>query len=259
MNLLQREIMALLAVVAALATAATTAGCAPKAGSDSGATSGVFSMNISRSTAVAEAGNPAALCDYMKKNGYYVTDGMGPGSAVAYSASYETDDKGGSGAEAGQAAGQIVSSGGRMKFSQSENTTTQLLLCPGSSGDWAQGGECQWVFDGKDGYTQLLLDVACNTRAREKGQLHPGYNSFKVTSVDFTAETAGRSFSHSDVLEVAMAGSDSTAEIYIAKGKGPVAVEFRGTDMPAGTAKVYMDPKGGGAGTSTGGSTTNPR
>lgn len=239
-----RQVSVMTAFASALVLLTAT-GCAPRSLTNADKASGVFSMNTTRNSDVAEAQNPAALCDYMKKNGYYVNNAMGAGSAVAYSASYETDGKADSSAEAGQASGTIVQSGGRLKFSQGENTTMQLLLCPGSNGNIGMGGECQWVFDGKDGFVQLLLDVACNTRAREKGQFHPGYHTFKVANVDFTASTAGKTFNQKDVLEISMSGSSSTTEIYIAKGKGPVAVEFRGTDMPAGTSKVYMDPNGG--------------
>ena len=66
----------------------------------------------------------------------------------------------------------------------------------------------------------------------------------KVAKVGFTASTAGKTFTHSDAVEVELSGGDSTAHIYFEKGTGLVATEFRENSMPGGTAKVYLGSPG---------------
>ena len=229
------------------AVAAAMSSCTPKKKTPA---SQVLSMNVSGRQVKSELSNPAALMAFMKQNGYYSTAIAAPGVRLFYSTSYETDQKSASSAEAGQANGVLQQGQGGLFFSQAENVTTQALVPPGAGSRFGDGMS-RWKFDGKDGYAQLLLDVATNQRARRPGGLHTGYQQMEVALVSFSGGTAGGQVQYSDTLEVSLTGGQSKTEMYFAKGLGGVAVEFREDYMPAGTMKVYLQgtaPSGGGQG-----------
>lgn len=220
-------------------------------------TSGAFQMSFNNSQAVSAASGDDLLA-YLKSNGFYSTSAVGAGAKVYYSTSYETDDKGSSSAEAGQAYGALENRNGALMFKQQDMVTTQLLLCPGSSGGMSGDGTCQWRFDGPAGYLQLMYDVATAKASSVSASIHPGYKNMKVSRGAMNGGTAGGSVSYPDVVEVSLSGGESNTEIYFAKGVGPVAVEFRETTMPAGTAKVYIQSSGAASETSIPRENQNP-
>jgi len=185
-----------------------------------------------------EVSTPEALCDYLSDKGYYKGNNYTAGTEVAFSASYGIDAQSSNSAEAGQAYGEITADG---FFNQKNMTTTQLLVCPGARSS-AFSGKCNWKLSGDDGYAALAYRVVCNKAATfTRSRLHPGYETMKVTRVQFKASTAGKSFRYNDAIEVELAsGSTSVAQIYFAHGAGLVATEFRESSDAGGTAKVYI-------------------
>ena len=188
------------------------------------------------------------IMTYLKENGFYAFESAKPGTQIYYSTSYETDDKQSSAAEAGQESGTLGNRNGASMFEHGENNTTQLLLCPGWSGGMNGSGSCLWRFDGPLGYLQLIYDVATASASTRANGIHPGYQAIKVSRGEMTGGTAGGSVSYPDVVEVSLTGGETATDLYFAKGIGPVAVESRGNEMPAGTYKFYAKVIGAGGG-----------
>lgn len=196
----------------------------------------MLSLDTRVKNQIAAGSDGARLCQYIKENGYFPGNTYSSGTKILYSTSYEIVSD-----AAGQAKGYVGDDG---FFHQTENVTTQLLLCPGAT-NGLNGGRCLWKINGDDGYAQLAYDVVCNKRSRaQSGGVHPGYTSMKAAHVSYTASTAGDQISGTDAIEVTLTNRESTARILFAKGAGLVATLFQESSMPAGTAEVFIDARG---------------
>ena len=202
---------------------------APAAGA-----SQIYEMSESDHTALIDVTDFASAENYALKNGYY--DGnfcnsyLRGGEKVYFSASY---DQG----EAGQAFGHLEADGDKIFFNQDGMPTTQAMFAPGL-GDFE--GRSLWEFKR---YFKTICSVAFG-----KGRLGPDYASIKAEKIAMTGGTAGGEVSYQDALKLSLGkstGGGKTDVIMIfVKGLGPRVVEFRETNEPAGTAKVYIGEQG---------------
>lgn len=219
----------------ALTTAGVAGGCRKKEAGGPGSSS-LLSLETRSKGDIAGAENPATICAFLKDNGYFPTNSYAANTKVLFSSSYEVVEN-----SAGQGFGVVGADG---YFVQQGNTTTQLLLCPGASS--ISGGKCAWKINGTDGYAQLAYDVVCNKRSRGQSHLHPGYTKQSARKVSYIAETAGKSVSGQDAVEVVLEARASKARIVFAKGVGLVATVFQESLAPAGTAEVFIGGSGDG-------------
>lgn len=215
--------------------ALSTSACRKPSQAGMGASS-LLSLETRIKGEVPGGGIPATLCSYIRENGYFPSNSYAVNTKVLFSSSYEIVSN-----SAGQGYGIVGSDG---YFVQQGNTTTQLLLCPGATS--LSGGKCAWKINGDDGYAQLAYDVVCNKRSRGGTSLHPGYSRQSAKLVSYVAETAGKSVSGQDAVEVVLEGRASKARIVFAKGVGLVATVFQESLSPAGTAEVFIGGKGEG-------------
>lgn len=168
---------------------------------------------------------------YALQEGYY--DGklcqtyLKGGEKVYYSASYDNG-------EAGQAFGELQADGGKHWFVQEGMQTTQAMFAPGL-GEFE--GRSLWEFNR---YFKLMCSVAFG-----KGLMGPDYDSVSAAKTNMTGGTAGGSVRYDDALKITLKkstyGGKTDVTIIFAKGKGPRVMEFSETNMPSGTAKVYID------------------
>ncbi|MCX6124549.1 MAG: hypothetical protein NTV34_07335 [Proteobacteria bacterium] len=237
---MQTKILAL----ASLTVGITFSGCVKRKSTENSSSTLLQIQETVSQDLSSEAGTPDTLCAYLRSAGYYQSNNVKAGTPVAFSTSYGVDTVGSKSAEAGQAHGVVTSDG---FFSQSNMTTTQMLVCPGAL---QMNGKCFWKMSGDDGYAELAHRVVCNSAGNygSKGRVHPGYNSMKTSKVTLTASTAGQSYTHSDAIKIELHGDKANALVYFAKDVGLVATEFRAETMPKGTAKVYFGSVSGGAG-----------
>lgn len=211
------------------------AGCR-KNNSSGGAGASLLSLETRTKGEIPGGDDPVKLCSFIKEKGYFPSNSYAPNTKVLFSSSYEIVAN-----SAGQGYGVVGADG---YFVQQGNTTTQLLLCPGASS--ISGGKCAWKINGDDGYAQLAYDVVCNKRSRQQGALHPGYSKQSARIVSYVAETAGKSVSGQDAVEVVLQARASKARIVFAKGVGLVATVFQESLQPAGTAEVFIGGSGNG-------------
>jgi hypothetical protein len=210
-------------------------GCRKSATNGGSAGSSLLSLETRPKGEIAGSASPAAVCAFIKEKGYFPSNSYASNTKVLFSSSYEIVEN-----SAGQGFGVVGSDG---YFVQQGNTTNQLLLCPGASS--ISGGKCAWKINGEDGYAQLAFDVVCNKRSRGGSAIHPGYTKQSARQVSYVAETAGKSVSGQDAVEVVLESRTSKARIVFAKGIGLVATVFQESLSPAGTAEVFI----GGSGT----------
>lgn len=222
-------------VVIPLLMALIMGGCRKKPSSGAGSSS-LLSLETRPKGEISGSSNPESVCAFIKDNGYFPTNSYAPNTKVLFSSSYEIVEN-----SAGQGYGIVGSDG---YFVQQGNTTTQLLLCPGASS--ISGGKCAWKINGEDGYAQLAYDVVCNKRSRTQSSIHPGYTRQSAKIVSYVAETAGKSVSGQDAVEVVLESRSSKARIVFAKGVGLVATVFQESLSPAGTAEVFIGGRGDG-------------
>lgn len=200
--------------------------------------SSVYEMSESATVPVSEITDFRSAETYALANGYY--DGkfcksyLSGGEKVWFSASYDFG-------EAGQAAGVLEKDGDKVFFNQQGNTTTQMMVGPGVG---AFTGRSLWEFNR---YFKMVCSIAFG-----KGRNGPDYTSIKAEKVSMTGGTAGGSVSYQDALKLSLQkttnGGKSDVVMIFVKGLGPRVVEFRETNMPAGTSKVYIDGIAGGRG-----------
>ncbi len=215
----------------------TTAACSPGVlkSKDSGAQ--LYEMTESGTTSLAEVTDFKSAETYALANGYY--DGqfcksyLKGGEGVWFSASYEMG-------EAGQAYGALEKDGDKLFFNQAGMTTGQAMFAPGL-GDFE--GKSLWEFNR---YFKTVCSVAFG-----KGRGGADYASIKAEKVSIEGGTAGGTVAYQDALKLSLAkstdGGHTDVVMIFVKNLGPRVVEFRETNMPAGTSKVYIGQPGSGA------------
>jgi hypothetical protein len=177
----------------------------------------------------------ASLRSYVVQEGY--VGSLSGNERVYYSASY--GDGQGSADEAGQAYGHLVAEAGRngrqrFMFVQDEMVTTQALFPPGLGG-----------FEGKSRWDVGRFVELAQSVALGEGRNGPDYPNMRAEKVSVQGGTAGGSVGYDDAIKVSLSGAwgggKTNTIIIFAKGLGPRIIEFRETNMPSGTAKVYID------------------
>lgn len=220
----------------ALACLSPLAACT-KNTADSAGVSRVYEMSESGNQALSDVSDFASAERYALQNGYY--DGsfcssyLKGGEKVYFSASYDDG-------EAGQAYGHLEADGGKFWFNQEGMPTSQAMFAPGLG---AFEGRSLWEFKR---YFHTICSVAFG-----KGRSGPDYTSIKAEKISMTGGTAGGEVAYQDALKLSLGktsdGGKTDVVMVFVKGLGPRVVEFRETNMPAGTAKVYIDGAAGGA------------
>jgi hypothetical protein len=175
------------------------------------------------------------LRSYAAQKDYYYSVNLKEGMRVLYSASY------GVGGEAGQAHGTIVQKDGKFWFKQKGNPTGQLLLPPGMTFN-SSADHSLWDIGE---YLELVNRVAFSDPNQVSKTANDVYGRPDAATVDFEGGTAGSTVTYTDALEVVFkkqvaSRSDSEWKVYYARGIGPVALEFRENQTPAGTFKLYI-------------------
>jgi hypothetical protein len=178
----------------------------------------------------------AAICKWIKDNGYFPSNSYKPGTKVLYSLSYNIVDN-----SKGQAYGVIGNDG---NFVQQGLTTMQMALCPGANGRSMQG-KCNWQFNGQNGYAQLAMDTVCSRRSRSGAAIHPGYSKISANYLkSYTASTAGKTFRGGESVEVLLTSRFTNTQIVFQKNFGLVAVVYKESSAPSGTSEVFIDASG---------------
>lgn len=234
--MITKNVTMLLLAAAALATTACGPGVMGKKSSGNDGAE-VYEMTESSSLALSEVSDAKTAETYALQNGYY--DGqfcktyLKGGEGVWFSASY---DQG----EAGQAYGALEKDGDKLFFNQHGMSTGQAMFAPGL-GAWE--GKSLWEFNR---YFKTICSVAFG-----KGRAGNEYDSVKAEKVSIEGGTAGGSVAYQDALKLSLgkrtSGGRTDVVMIFAKGLGPRVVEFRETNMPAGTSKVYIGQAGSGA------------
>jgi hypothetical protein len=195
-----------------------------------------YEMSESSKAAISEITDFKSAEAYALANGYY--DGqfcktyLKGGEKVWFSASYDFG-------EAGQAYGNLEQDGSKLFFVQQGNPTNQMMVGPGVGGFT---GKSLWEFNR---YFKTVCSIAFG-----KGR-SPDYDSIRAEMVSMTGGTAGGNVNYSDALKLSLhrssnGGKTDVIMIFV-KGLGPRVVEFRETNMPAGTSKVYIDGQASGS------------
>lgn len=216
-------------VIILIVSACSAVGCQPVS-QDEWANSTIYEMSESAKAPIAEITDFKSAETYALANGYY--DGqfcksyLKGGEKVWFSASYNFG-------EAGQAYGNLEQDGGKLFFVQQGNPTNQMMIGPGVAGFT---GKSLWEFNR---YFRTVCSIAFG-----KGRA-PDYDSIKAEKVSMTGGTAGGNVSYNDALKLSLhkssnGGKTDVIMIFV-KGLGPRVVEFRETNMPSGTSKVYID------------------
>lgn len=209
--------------------------CSPSDLDGSSSGSQLFELTTSNVQPITGLTDWSSLASYAQTNGYY--DARQPsatlqgGEKVYFSASYNDG-------EAGQAHGSIARTAGRggkdrFTYVQEGNPTTQAMLPPGL-GQFT--GQSLWNM-GR--FVETMASVALG-----RGVGGPDYPNVKAETVSLEGGTAGGHVAYTQALKVTLSGSwsggQSEAIIIFVKGLGPRIMEFRETNMPSGTTKVYI-------------------